>query len=242
MTDTTTQIQELFERGAHYAYSKSRRHPTAQEFIFGTKDGVEIFDLEKTVEALTEAETFLGSLAADGKQVLFVSTKNEAKKYVREAAEVLNQPFVTDRWVGGMLTNFKQIRSRVDRLEEIREDKEKGVLKDKYTKKERLLLDREMDALEKNFGGLVSMKKLPAALVVIDPKHEHIAVAEAVHKHIPVIALANSDADLAQVAYPIPANDSNHHTIQYVVEHLQEAFKKNTATAPAKKSVAESDR
>jgi small subunit ribosomal protein S2 len=231
MIDIQTQIKELFERGAHYAYSKARRHPSAQEFIFGTKDGVELFDLEKTVEALTSAEDFLKALGSERKQILFVSTKNEARRYVEEAAQILDMPYVTQRWVGGVLTNFKQIRSRVERLEELREDKEKGLLKEKYTKKERLLLDREVAGLEKNFGGIVSMKKLPAAVIIVDSQFEHNATAEIVQKNIPIIALANSDSDLSNITYPIPANDSSHKTIAYVVGRLRDAYKEGLKTA-----------
>lgn len=223
-------IGDMFRIGAHYACSKARRHPTASKYIFGVKNSVEIFDLEKTKELLEAAKEFVGKLAADRKQVLFVSGKNEAREIVRNAALSLDLPYVAGRWIGGTLTNFGEIKKRINRLEKLLEEKEKGELSRKYTKKEQLLLSREMETLEDVFGGLTSMKELPAALFVIDTKREHIAVAEAVKIGIPVIGLMNSDCDIGSAAYPIPANDASIESIAFFVGEISTAYAANKAT------------
>lgn len=226
-TPTGDTIGAMFEVGAHFAYSKARRHPTASSFIFGAKDKVEIFDLEKTKELLDEAINFMASLARDGKRVLFVSGKNEAREVVRLNALSLDMPFVVERWIGGTLTNFDQIKKRIARLEELTNEKESGELSKKYTKREQVLLGREMESLEDTFGGLISMKELPAALFVVDTKREHIAVEEAKKKGIPVIALMNSDCDVKSAEYPIPANDASVKSITFFVEMLTDTYKKH---------------
>jgi small subunit ribosomal protein S2 len=217
-------IEGLFRVGAHFAYSKSRRHPSVSPFIFGSKARVEIFDLEKTEESLTEAKAFVAGLGATGKQILFVSSKNEGKEAVHKGAEAVRQPFVAGRFIGGTLTNFSQIRKRVEKLERLLSERASGELT-KYTKKERLLIDREIKTLEENFGGIVSMKSLPAAVFVVDSKREHIAVAEARQMKIPVIALLNSDCDLTEVDYPIPGNDSSRASIEYFVHEIVSAYR-----------------
>lgn len=224
---TQDTIGAMFEVGAHFAYSKARRHPTASPFIFGAKDKVEIFDLEKTKELLEEAVDFMAQLARDGKKVLFVSGKNEAREVVRISALSLDMPFVIGRWIGGTLTNFDQIKKRIARLEELTSEKESGELAKKYTKREQVLLGREMESLESTFGGLISMKELPAAMFVVDTKREHIAVEEAKKKGIPVIALMNSDCDVKSAEYPILANDAAIKSITFFVEMFADTYKKN---------------
>lgn len=224
-TTRNPNIEGLFQAGAHFAYSKSKRHPSAAPFIFGSKARVEIFDLEKTNEALEKAKAYLESLGKEGKQILFVSGKNEAKEATKKAAEAIHMPYVAGRFIGGSLTNFPQIKKRVEKLERLLSERERGELT-KYTKKERLLIDREIKSLEEMFGGIVSMKALPAALFVIDSKREHIAVAEATQMKIPVIALSNSDCDLSEVTYPIPGNDSSRASIEYFLQELVSAYKK----------------
>jgi small subunit ribosomal protein S2 len=229
-------IDSLFSVGAHFGYAKARRHPSAAKYIFGAKNGIEIFDLEKTSPLLEEALTFIESIAQQGKQVLFVSGKREAIRPVREWAEKIDQPYVAGRWIGGILTNFEQIQQRVNRLEKLLEEKEKGLLA-KYTKKERLLIDREIEKLEARFGGIVSMKKMPGAIFIIDTDAEDIAVNEARHKNIPVVSLSNSDCNLGKTAYPIPGNDNSVQSINLVLSKAAEAYTKGVQ---AKKSAADS--
>lgn len=220
-------IGVMFEAGAHFAYSKARRHPTVSPYIFGAKDSVEIFDLEKTKKLLDEALGFVATLAKENAQILFVAGKNEAREAVRTTAQSLDMPFVAGRWIGGTLTNFDQIKKRIARLEQLTEERDNGELAKKYTKREQLTLSREIDSLEEMFGGLTSMKKLPGALFVIDTKREAIAVEEAKKCGIPVIALMNSDCNLADATYPIPANDASMKSISFFVGQIAEAYRSN---------------
>lgn len=239
MVDTQT-IKKLFEVGAHFGYTRTRRNPSVTPFIFAQKNRNDIFDLEITHTKLEEAKKAAHDIVAKGKSILFVAGKNEAHIIVRRAAEKADEPFVCGRWIGGTLTNFKEISKRVKRLETLQNDKEKGNL-EKYTKKERLLMDREIEELESVFGGIVSMKELPGALFVVDPRHEDIAVREAFATKVPVIALANSDCDLSMVAHPIPANDATNKSITFFVSEIVaaiEAGKKEKKAAPAPKETA----
>ena len=221
-------ITNMFAVGAHFGYSRSRRHPSVKPFIFGTKNGVEILDLEKTSVELETAKDFIKSLAKGGKQVLFVGTKNEAKKAIEDGALSIDMPFVAERWVGGVLTNFPEIKKRVALLEDLRAKRENGELA-MYTKKERLLIDKDIERLERNFSGIVSMKELPVALFIIDPKKESIAMKEAAFLGIPVVALANSDCNLKEVNFPIPGNDSSLSSITFFIGQIVEAFKAGRA-------------
>lgn len=217
-------IADMFAAGAHFGYTRSRRHPSTAPFIFGAKNGVEIFDLEKTSVSLNAAKEFVKSFAKSGKQILFVGTKNEAKKAIEAGAGTIDMPFVAERWVGGILTNFPEIKARAAKLEDLRSKREKGELA-MYTKKERLLIDKDIERLEKNFGGIVSMKELPALLIVIDPKKESIAVKEAQVMNIPVVALANTDCNIKEVNYPVPGNESSSSSITFFVKEIAEAYK-----------------
>lgn len=217
-------IQDMFTAGAHFGFSKSRRHPSFKPFIFGLKNETEIVDLEKTEKLLAKAVEFVANLAKEKKTILFVASKSEAKEIIRRTAEALGAPYVSGRWIGGTITNFDQVKKRVARLDELTSKKEKGEL-GKYTKKERLLFDREIENLLKYFGGIRNLSKVPDALFVVDPKKEHIAVAEAKKHNIPVVALASTDCDLSSVSYPIPANDASRSSIEYFVGKISEAYK-----------------
>lgn len=212
-------MDALFEVGAHYGYSRGRRHPSAAQYIYGQKDKHDIFDLEKTLIAFEKAREAVTALSKGDNTILFLGGKNEARDIVRAAAERINQPYVAGRYIGGTLTNFKEVRKRVEKLEKLVSDKESGALS-KYTKLERLMIDREIADLEAKFGGLTPMKKLPAAVFVVDPSFEDKGVREAVQLNIPIIALAGSDCDMARITYPIPANDATRKSIQYFVDHI----------------------
>jgi small subunit ribosomal protein S2 len=219
-----TLITNMFAAGAHFGYSRSRRHPSVKPFIFGTKNGVEIMDLEKTSVELENAKEFIKTLAKGGKQILFVGTKNEAKKAIEDAANSVDMPLVSERWVGGNLTNFSEIKKRIIRLEDLRAKRDRGELAI-YTKKERLLIDKDIERLERNFSGIVSMREIPAALFIIDPRKESIAVKEAQFLNIPIVALASSDCNLKEVTYAIPGNDSSVSSIIFFLTQITEAFK-----------------
>ncbi len=218
-------IGELFQVGAHFGFVKSRRHPSAKPFIFGSKNGVEIFDLEKTSVELEKALDFVESKGKEGGAILFVGGKSEAREAVRGAGLDLSMPFVAGRWIGGTLTNFTEIKKRIMRLEELTTQRERGELT-KYTKKERLLIDRDIDKLTLYFSGLSTMRSLPKLIVVVDPKKEHIAVKEAKSAKIPVVAIAGSDNNLYDVEYAIPANDSSRQSIALLISKIKEAYRK----------------
>lgn len=225
-------LDRMFAVGAHFGYSRSRRHPSTTPFIYGSKSTVEIIDLEKTADLLDTAKNFIQSLAASGKVVLFVGGKDEARQSVQAGAEQVAMPFVAGRWIGGTLTNIPEIRKRLERMERLRTEREKGELA-KYTKKERLLIDREIIALEHRFGGLLPLREsFPAALFVVDPRHDHIAVEEATQLGIPVVALGSTDCDMSKVTYPIVGNDSNRASIALFVHEIVKAYQDGKMTKP----------
>jgi len=222
-TINNPKIDNMFKAGAHFGFSKTRRHPTVTPYIFGVKNKVEIFDLEKTEVLLETAKAYVESLAKEGKMILFVGGKSEARNAVKTGALSINMPYVDGRWIGGTLTNFMQIRKRVEKLERLTSEKEKGELA-KYTKKERLLIDREIANLERFFSGIMSMKDLPKALFVVDPKKEVTAVKEAQDMGIPVIALAGSDCNIKGLDFPIVGNDSSQTSVQFFVHEITKAY------------------
>lgn len=237
-------IEGLFAVGAHYGSLKSRRHPSFAQFVFTSKNGSDVIDLEKTGAQLNHALETIAALAREGKKILFVGTKPEARRLVEEAGTALAASFVTERWVGGMLTNFRQMRKRVERLQALTEAKERGDWQ-VYTKKEQMLLEEERKELERNFKGIASLLELPAALFVIDPRHEKIAVTEARALGIPVFALAGSDCDLVFITHPIPGNDATIASIAFFLDRVKEAFasgqkeREKAAEEKAAASVAE---
>lgn len=228
MTENTKinpKIEELFGVGAHFGFGKSRRHPSANPFIFGSKNKVDIFDLEKTSEMLDKASEFVAKLAESKAALLFVGGKNEAQEIVKDEAEKIGAPYVASRWIGGTLTNFSEIRKRIGIMTDLLSQKEKGEL-GKYTKKERILIDRKIEKLQKMFWGIKDMIALPKALFIVDPRFEETALREAKSLNIPVIALCGSDNDFAGVDYPIPANDSNISSIRFFVNKIAEMYQK----------------
>lgn len=220
----------MLQAGAHFGFSRTRRHPSVLPYIFGVKNRVEIFDLEKTGEQLEAALAFVEKLGGENKKMVLVGSKNEARDLIKEAAEILGLPYVTGRWVGGTLTNFGEIRKRVERMLELAEKREAGELA-KYTKKERLLIDREIVHLESLFSGLVGLKEMPGAMFVVDPREEKIAVREAEKKGVPVVALCGSDCDISRIAYSVPANDASRSSISYFVGRVTEAYKRGQKAA-----------
>jgi len=233
MTTSAADIKTLFDAGAHVGYPRTRRHPTSAPFLYSTKDRTDIFNLEETAKRLTKATDFVTSLAQSGKQVVFVGGKHEAQEAVKAAALSAGLPYVAGRWIGGTLTNFKIIRKRIDRLEKLMKDRESGEL-EKYTKKERLMIDREIDELLGRFGGIVAVKDLPAALFVVDTRHEKTAVQEANQMKIPVIGLSSSDGDFSLNQYPIPANDTSVKAVRMIVNEIAEAYLKGKKVTVAK--------
>jgi small subunit ribosomal protein S2 len=214
-------VEALFSAGSHFGYSRTRRHPTVTPLLYGNKDGVDIIDATKTVAQIEEAGSFLKGLAASGKKVLFIGVKPESRQPTMDVASALHMPHVTQRWIGGILTNFGESKKRIQKLEDLKEKRATGEL-EKYTKKEQLLINRELTRLQKYFNGLIGMQKMPEALIVVDSKKEHNAVKEARKLGIPVVALGNTDCSLRGIDYPITANDSSVASITLILKTLQE--------------------
>jgi small subunit ribosomal protein S2 len=229
--DTSTIIDKLFSVGAHFGYAPSRRHPSTSPYIFGAKGGTELFDLELTAECLDTALECVKKLAADRKTILFVGGKAEAREPLKRAAERINQPYVASRWIGGSLTNFQEIKKRLNRLTEVNDMHASGEIA-KFTKRERLLIDRQAEELERMFGGLKGMPRVPDALFVVDPRQESGAVAEARQLGLPVIALMNSDCDRSLVTYPIPANDASIQAITFILDEVAKTYADNLGALP----------
>jgi len=226
----TNLIDKMFQAGAHFGFAKSRRHPSALPFIFGKKNNVEIFDLEKVEEKLKEAKEFVSKVASQKKQILFVGGKRESQGIIKDVADRIEMPYVAGRWIGGTITNFEEIRKRVKKLQELSSQKEKGEL-GKYTKKERLMIDRDITKLEERFGGIVTMDRKPAAIFIIDADKESIARDEADLNKIPVISLMSSDCDMKKVKYPIPANDTSVKSIRLFAEEIADAYEEGLTQA-----------
>lgn len=240
-TDKSTEnedalIEQMFNAGAHYGYSKTKRHPSVSPFIYGTKNKSDIINLEKTSVMLHQAMEFAKDLGARGKVVLFVGTKPEAKAIIRKAAESLDMPYVTERWIGGTLSNFQEIKKRIAELENYRKESEIGGL-DKYTKKERTVMAKKMERLSIYYSGLIGLKKAPDAMFIVDPKAEHIAATESTKSNVPIIAIVNSDSNLKKVDYPILGNDTAIPSIKFFTDSIVASYKKGQMSVPAKKEV-----
>lgn len=231
MQKITPDIQALYDAGLYFGYSTTKRHPTASPFIYDQKGKNDVFDLTVTNEQLKKAIAYIQDIVRKGGKILFVGGKNEAREATRRAAESCAMPFCAGRWIGGTLTNAKEIKRRVDRLEKLTAERETGAL-DKFTKKERVLIDREIANLNEMFSGLVSMKEKPAAVFAIDSRYEDIAVREANQLNIPVIALASNDCDFSKVQYPIAGNDATKKSITYVLDAVALAINSTPTGTP----------
>ncbi len=233
-----TVVEQMFKAGAHYGYSKTRRHPSVSPFIYATKNKNDIIDLEKTSTMLEKAAEFVKKLGSEGKVILFVGTKPEAKVTVKDMAESLNMPYVTERWIGGTISNFTEIKKRITELETYRKDSALGEL-EKYTKKERVVMAKKMEKLSRYYSGLVGLKKTPEALFVVDAKSEHIAATEAKKSGVTVISLVNSDSNIENLDYPIVGNDGVIPSIKFFTSAIATAYKNGLMSAPVKEKQEE---
>jgi len=218
-------LKDLLDAGCHFGHQAQRWNPKMAPFLYGVRDGVHIFDLAKTKEGLEKAAEFVKDTVAKGGKIIFVGTKRQAQAIVKEEAQKAKMPFITERWLGGIITNWDNIKKSIDKLKDLKTQKEAGELK-KYTKKENILIDREIARLERFFGGLVDLKELPAAIFIIDVKKEQAALREADKKNIPVIAIVDSNSDPGMVDWVIPANDDAVGSIKLIVSLIAEAVKR----------------
>ena len=241
-------MKQLLEAGVHFGHQTRRWNPKMAEYIYMERNGIYIIDLQKTVKKLEEAYSFVRSVSESGKSVLFVGTKKQAQDAVKEEAERVGQFYVNARWLGGMLTNFKTMRTRVDRMAQLKKMQEDGTF-DMLPKKEVVKLLHEMEKLDKYLGGVKEMKKLPGALFVVDPRKEHNAISEARKLHIPIVAIVDTNCDPDEVDYVIPGNDDAIRSIRLISaamanavmegrqgEDAEEAAEGEAAEAPAEET------
>jgi small subunit ribosomal protein S2 len=216
-------IQTLLEAGCHYGHQTRRWNPKMKPYIFGERNGIYILDLKQTILDADKAYTFLKNTAAKGGKVLFVGTKKQSQEAVAEQAKRCNMPYINNRWLGGVLTNFVTMRSRIDRMEELEAMVEDGRMS-LLPKKEQAVLGKELEKLQKNLGGVRDMHSLPQALFVVDTKREEIAIREARRLHIPVVALLDTNSDPDVVDYGIPANDDAIRSVSLMCEIMADAI------------------
>lgn len=215
-------MKQLLEAGVHFGHQTRRWNPKMAPYIFTERNGIYIIDLQKTVRKVDEAYNFVRDIAMEGKTVLFVGTKKQAQESIEAEAKRCNMYYVNHRWLGGMLTNFKTIRKRIDRLDEIDMMEEKGQF-EVLPKKEVIKLQHEREKLNSNLGGIRTMKKLPDAIFIVDPKKEHIAVAEARNLHIPIVAIIDTNCDPDEIDYVIPGNDDAIRAIKLIAGKMADA-------------------
>lgn len=215
-------MKQLLEAGVHFGHQTRRWNPKMAEFIFTERNGIHIIDLQKTVKKVEEAYTFIKDVSAEGGEILFVGTKKQAQDSIRDEAQRSGQYYVSVRWPGGMLTNFKTIRKSIQRLKQIEKMGEDGTF-ELLPKKEVLKLKHELEILEKNYGGIKEMNRLPAAMFVVDPKREKIAIAEAKNLGIPVVAIVDTNCDPDEIDYPIPGNDDAIRAVKLIAETMANA-------------------
>ena len=241
-------LKTMSEAGVHYGRRKSKTSPRMDYAIYTTRNNIAVIDVSKTLECLREAAAFLGSVIEKGGSVLVVGTQPAFRDIVEKFAKQFSFPVVTERWLGGTLTNFTEIRKRVERLKTLRAQKERGDL-NVYSKKERRDMEDEMARLTRNFNGVLTLERMPEALFIVDPRHEDIAVREAKKTGIALIALANSDCNMKEIAFPIPGNDGARSSILFFLNQMKAAYQEGVkdketaalAVAEAKAAAAQEE-
>ena len=233
-------MKQLLEAGVHFGHQTRRWNPKMAKYIFTERNGIYIIDLQKTVKKLEEAYSFVRNLAENGQTILFVGTKKQAADAVKEEASRVGMYYVNARWLGGMLTNFKTMRTRIDRLAQLKKMQEDGTF-DMLPKKEVMKLLGEMEKLEKYLGGVKEMKKLPGALFVVDPRKEHNAIAEARKLRIPIVAIVDTNCDPDEIDYVIPANDDAIRAIRLIASTMANAVQEGRQGIDAEDAASEEE-
>ena len=233
-------MKQLLEAGVHFGHQTRRWNPKMARYIFTERNGIYIIDLQKTVKKLEEAYMFVRDVAANGDSVLFVGTKKQAGESIKEEAERAGAHYVNARWLGGMLTNFKTIRQRIQRLEQLRKMQEDGTF-DRLPKKEVGKLELEIEKLEKYLGGIKTMNKLPGALFIVDPRKERIAVAEAKKLGIPIVAIVDTNCDPDEIDYVIPGNDDAIRAVKLIASTMADAIIEGRQGAQSAEDVEEEE-
>ncbi len=232
-------VKGLLENGVHFGHLSKHWNPKMKKFIFGKKKNVYIIDLEKTVKKLQEAKDFIKEKAQAGEKILFVATKKQLRSVVKELAQSCDMPYVVERWVGGLMTNFSTVRKRVNKYADLLEKREKGDFGG-MVKKEVVKMNREIDRMERSYSGVISMDNIPDCVYVVDTKKELACVRESIKLSIPLVALVDTDADPNIIDYPVPGNDDSIKSVKFITEQLVEAIKEGQEKAEAiKKSEKE---
>ncbi|MFA5420905.1 MAG: 30S ribosomal protein S2 [Patescibacteria group bacterium] len=216
-------LEEMLKAGMHFGHRTNRWHPKMEQFIFTKKNGIYIINIEKTQEQLKKAIEFMVRLRNEGKIILFVGTKKQVKKSMKEMCESIKEPYIVGKWLGGLLTNFAVIKKSIKKYQDLVSDKEAGRL-NKYTKKEQLDFDRETKRLEERVGGLVNLSRLPDAIFIWDLKEEETAVKEAISKNIPIIAICDTNVNPELAKFPIPANDDATKTVELLLNSIKDSL------------------
>ncbi len=240
MENNTSLQQQLLEAGVHFGHLRKKWNPKMLPYIFAEKKGIHIIDLNKTVENLQESAAALKSIAKSGKKIMFVGTKKQAKEIVTECARRVNMPFVTERWLGGMLTNFNTVRKSVKKMQSIEKMLNDGTF-DSITKKERLTLSRDKEKMEKVLGGIAQLGRVPAALFIIDIGHEHIALAEAKRLGVATFGMVDTNCDPNKVDFAIPSNDDATKSIAIITNYIVAAIAEGLAERQNEKAEEEAE-
>ncbi|HLO80065.1 MAG TPA: 30S ribosomal protein S2, partial [Chitinophagaceae bacterium] len=235
MENNTSLQQQLLEAGVHFGHLRKKWNPKMLPYIYAEKKGIHIIDLNKTVECLQEASAALKSIAKSGKKIMFVGTKKQAKEIITECARRVNMPYVTERWLGGMLTNFNTVRKSVKKMQSIEKMLGDGSF-DNITKKERLQLARDKEKMEKVLGGIAQLGRVPAALLIFDIGHEHIALAEAKRLGIQTFGIVDTNCDPNKVDFPVPANDDATKSLAIIANFITAAIAEGLAERQAEKT------
>lgn len=228
------QIEDLLLAGSHFGHLTRRWNPKMKKYIFMDRNGIHIVDLKKTLQLLEDACNSISKISAEGKKMLFVGTKKQAKAIIREQAERCGAFYVCERWLGGMLTNFNTVRKSIKKLQNLQKMELDGTI-DSFVKKERLIMSREKDKLEKVLSGIADMTKLPGAIFLVDVKKEHIAIDEARKLRIPIYAIVDTNCDPDLIDYPIPANDDAVKSIEIITSSIADAIIDGSAASQEKK-------
>lgn len=233
--------EQLLEAGVHFGHLTSKWNPKMAPYIFMEQNGIHIIDLNKTAAKLDEAQNAIANIARTGRKVMFVATKKQAKDIIEESAKRVNMPFVSQRWLGGMLTNFATVRKSIKKMQAIEKMKTDGTF-DNMNKKERLMKTREQEKLIRVLGGIEDLNRIPAALFVVDVKREHIAVKEAQKLNIPIFAIVDTNSDPTKADYPIPGNDDSAKSLHILITEVTDAIAKGLQERTQAKEQAKKDK
>ena len=228
--DNLPTLTELLEAGSHFGHSVKRRNPKMDDYVYTIKNGVQVFDLLKTRQLLSDACEYLTKIASEGGTILMLGTKSQAVEVIRAEATRIGTPYIVNRWVGGLFTNWSSLKTRIEKLLKTKEGKEKGEFK-KYTKKEQVIIDRSIERLERMFGGVSTLKELPKAIFIVDPTRETTAIREAFAVGVPVVAVVDSNCDPSGIAHVIPANDDALKSVEMIVKAIAGSIEKGMKLA-----------